>query len=70
MLSLNIILHSLCPVGKRSLDLVLAGLPLLDEGQELRLTGDVLAEDLRDVEALGGLVVLEDTAECAFGGAD
>jgi hypothetical protein len=45
---------------------VLGLLPLLDERQELRLSGDVLAQDLRDVEALGGLVVFEDAAQRAL----
>ena len=54
------------PVRNRGLSLVLAGPPLLDEGQELRLAGDVFPQNLGDGEALGGLVVFEDAAECAF----
>lgn len=59
-----------CSCRRWRLDLVLAGPPLLDEGQELGLAGDVFAQDLGNDEALGGLVVLKDAAECAFGGAD
>jgi hypothetical protein len=59
-----------CSCRRRGLDLILAGPPLLDEGQELGLTGDVFAQNLGDDEALRGLVVLEDAAERAFGGAD
>ena len=58
------------PVRDRGLDLVLAGLPLLDKGQELGLAGDVFAQDLGDGETVGSLVVFEDAAECAFGCAD
>lgn len=39
---------------------------LPDEGQELGLAGDVLAEDLRDAEPVLGLVVLEDAAKAAL----
>lgn len=74
------ILTSFRPVGdrrrlrgscrRRGLDLVLTGPPLLDEGQELGLARDVFAQDLGDDEALGGLIVFEDAAERAFGGAN
>jgi len=42
---------------------------LLGEGQELRLTGNVLLEDLGNVDAFFGLVVLEDTAQGSLGSA-
>jgi hypothetical protein len=43
---------------------------LLGVGQELGLAGDVLAQNLGDVETLFGLVVLEHTAEGTLGGAE
>ena len=43
---------------------------LLGVGQELGLARDVLAQNLGDVEALLGLVVLEHTAQGTLGGAE
>jgi hypothetical protein len=45
---------------------LLRRVPLLDERQELWLTGDVFLQNLGDIETLWGLVVLEDTAECSL----
>ena len=43
---------------------------LLGVGQELGLTGDVLAKNLGDIETVLGLVILEQTAQGALGGAE
>ena len=57
-------LFRLRPVWERLL--IFGCLPLFDVWQELRLTGDVFPQHLRDGKTLGCLVVLEQAAEGSF----
>jgi hypothetical protein len=64
------LIHLLCPIRQRRSLLILLRLPFLDEGQELWVTRNIFSQDLWDIEALWGLIVLEDAAEGAFSRAD